>query len=520
MISSPITSITAFPTLLPPFQLAMEKPPPTEVTCDQLVFDDAVFLVEALTEVRSLKQPPLAVRRVISSCFVILSCASGGTSTSTEVSTSNLRKSSRVKLPSWTTCQTMLEKDFVKRILDVDARVLSTQSNALELLKSAECLGAAATGLEEEMKEEAHAARTAWRRAANSAIGHDLKVPLAPVPLTRASVAFASKACAPLFDWCVTTVKEAIALQEEEAKKLEQEEEEEQEVEDVVEIPPTPPRPQPRPRPPPRLSLSDEVKAYSSSPPPARAPPPPPPPVEAAEIAHVDVVVKQKVTFEKGKATVTDANIPALLAVVEVLKDFPTCPVLEVVGRPDPRDSEDKEYCVKLSAERAEAVCKWLVSNGCGMTMGRLRATTMEPNGTSAGGRRKATSSELIESKFWHIKFNVVAEIRIRDMVCFGPSSSELTSQSEETLRAVAMCAKEHRLQRLTIEGHTCDQGPDNFNQELSEERAESVEKFLKQLGCGDMNLRVVGYGSKLPVDSNGCRDGRTRNRRVQFLCL
>ena len=100
------------------------------------------------------------------------------------------------------------------------------------------------------MKEEAHAARTAWRRAANSAIGHDLKVPLAPVPLTRASVAFASKACAPLFDWCVTTVKEAIALQEEEAKKLEQEEEEEQEVEDVVEIPPTPPQ-QPRPRPPP-----------------------------------------------------------------------------------------------------------------------------------------------------------------------------------------------------------------------------------------------------------------------------
>ena len=112
----------------------------------------------------------------------------------------------------------------------------------------------------------------------------------------------------------------------------------------------------------------------------------------------------------------------------------------------------------------------------------------------------KATSSELIESKFWHIKFNVVAEIRIRDMVCFGPSSSELTSQSEETLRSVAMCAKEHRLQRLTIEGHTCDQGPDNFNQELSEERAESVEKFLKQLGCGDMNLRVVGFGSKLPM--------------------
>ena len=514
MVTSPIT---AFHTLLPPFQLAMEKPPPTEVTCDQLVFDDVVPSFEvALTEVRSLKQPPLAVRRVLSSCFVILSCASGGTSTSTEVSTStsNLRKSSRVKLPSWTTCQTMLEKDFVKRILDVDARVLSTQSNALELLKSAECLGAAATGLEEEMKEEAHAARTAWRRAANSAIGHDLKVPLAPVPLTRASVAFASKACAPLFDWCVTTVKEAIALQEEQAKKMEQEE-----VEDVVEIPPTPPQ-QPRPRPPPRLSLSDEVKAYSSSPPPARAPPPAPPPVEAAEIAHVDVVVKQKVTFEKGKATVTDANIPALLAVVEVLKDFPTCPVLEVVGRPDPRNSEDKEYCVKLSAERAEAVCKWLVSNGCGMTMGRLRATTMEPNGTSAGGRRKATSSELIESKFWHIKFNVVAEIRIRDMVCFGPSSSELTSQSEETLRAVAMCSKEHRLQRLTIEGHTCDQGPDNFNQELSEERAESVEKFLKQLGCGDMNLRVVGYGSKLPVDSNGCRDGRTRNRRVQFLCL
>ena len=122
MVPSPIPFIIDVLFIVPIGESFMSKPPPTsteEVTSlgghhhGELVLDDnddvVIELEVALTEVRSLKQPPLAVRRVLSSCFVILSCASGGTSTSTEVSTSNLRKSSRVKLPSWTTCQTNME---------------------------------------------------------------------------------------------------------------------------------------------------------------------------------------------------------------------------------------------------------------------------------------------------------------------------------------------------------------------------------------------------------------------------
>ena len=101
---------------------------------------------------------------------------------------------------------------------------------------------------------------------------------------------------------------------------------------------------------------------------------------EKIQVTKVDVVIKQSLTFEKGKVVVEDMAIPALIAVAQVMKDHNDCKV-NVRGRPDPNDG-NSDFRVSLSRDRAQAVCDWLVSQG-GVSISRLRTTTADDSTTS-----------------------------------------------------------------------------------------------------------------------------------------
>ena len=69
----------------------------------------------------------------------------------------------------------------------------------------------------------------------------------------------------------------------------------------------------------------------------------------------------------------------------------------------------------------------------------------------------------------------------------------------------------------LIIEGHTSSDGDKEYNQFLSIKRAESVKKYLINLGVDKKRLESVGKGDSEPIDSNDNPISRARNRRVQF---
>ena len=70
----------------------------------------------------------------------------------------------------------------------------------------------------------------------------------------------------------------------------------------------------------------------------------------------------------------------------------------------------------------------------------------------------------------------------------------------------------------LNIEGHTDSIGSDEFNQKLSEQRAEAVRKHLIEQGLPDDNLTAVGFGKSMPVADNSTVAGRQQNRRVEIV--
>lgn len=70
----------------------------------------------------------------------------------------------------------------------------------------------------------------------------------------------------------------------------------------------------------------------------------------------------------------------------------------------------------------------------------------------------------------------------------------------------------------LRVEGHTDSQGSDEYNQELSEDRARAVTAFLAGAGIDHDRMTAVGYGEMRPVADNETAAGRSKNRRVEVV--
>ena len=67
------------------------------------------------------------------------------------------------------------------------------------------------------------------------------------------------------------------------------------------------------------------------------------------------------------------------------------------------------------------------------------------------------------------------------------------------------------------IVGHTDSTGPSDYNQRLSERRAESVESYLVNQGVSRARLHTEGRGEFEPRDTNSTEAGRQLNRRVEI---
>jgi outer membrane protein OmpA-like peptidoglycan-associated protein len=111
--------------------------------------------------------------------------------------------------------------------------------------------------------------------------------------------------------------------------------------------------------------------------------------------------------------------------------------------------------------------------------------------------------------------------IELLDKVYFSPGKARLEARSRRLLDQVASVLKSHpELVRVQVEGHTDDRGGASLNLALSQARAEAVVGALIKRGVHAERLVARGFGPGVPVASNKTRQGREKNRRVQFRVL
>jgi outer membrane protein OmpA-like peptidoglycan-associated protein len=75
-----------------------------------------------------------------------------------------------------------------------------------------------------------------------------------------------------------------------------------------------------------------------------------------------------------------------------------------------------------------------------------------------------------------------------------------------------------HPTLKLDVEGHTDSVGSDEYNQSLSEKRAEAVRAYLTQQGVPPDSISAAGFGKARPVATNDTAEGRQLNRRVELV--
>jgi outer membrane protein OmpA-like peptidoglycan-associated protein len=102
--------------------------------------------------------------------------------------------------------------------------------------------------------------------------------------------------------------------------------------------------------------------------------------------------------------------------------------------------------------------------------------------------------------------------------VNFASGSTQLTPESQTTLDKVVRTLESHSNIEIEIRGYTDNTGSYDTNIRLSKGRADSVRDYLIRNGISGDRISTKGFGPADPIAPNTTREGRAKNRRIEFL--
>lgn len=121
-------------------------------------------------------------------------------------------------------------------------------------------------------------------------------------------------------------------------------------------------------------------------------------------------------------------------------------------------------------------------------------------------------SAEMQDVSTHEIKFELKG-------VMFDTAKATLRPEAFPILDKAAAEMKRYSLQKIRIEGHTDSRGSIEYNQDLSERRAESVlDYFVQQQAIDPNRITAIGYGELKPIATNTTAEGLQKNRRVEII--
>jgi len=115
----------------------------------------------------------------------------------------------------------------------------------------------------------------------------------------------------------------------------------------------------------------------------------------------------------------------------------------------------------------------------------------------------------------------VYRQFRLPDTI-FEADQRSLSDEGRESLAQLADALRADRQWLLVrIDAHTDNVGPDQYNEELSRQRAATVASYLVlRQGIEPKRVFVKGFGESLPIADNALPEGRTENRRIEVRVL
>lgn len=111
-------------------------------------------------------------------------------------------------------------------------------------------------------------------------------------------------------------------------------------------------------------------------------------------------------------------------------------------------------------------------------------------------------------------------KITFNSGLLFDVNKATLRDASKAELAKLAQILNKYPDTNILVEGHTDNTGSEEYNLELSRQRAQSVENYLASLNVNPTRFTIMGYGESQPIATNETAEGRQQNRRVDLAIM
>lgn len=186
--------------------------------------------------------------------------------------------------------------------------------------------------------------------------------------------------------------------------------------------------------------------------------------------------------------------------------------------------------CSSMNKTQKGAVVGTAAGGTMGAVIGRASGNTALGAiiGAAVGGTAGAVIGNKMDKQAEEIQKTVpdarverVGEgivVEFSSNVLFGFDKSALSYEAKTNLDKLVKVLNSYGDTDIELQGHTDSKGSVSYNQNLSVERASAVSNYLSSKGISSSRLTIKGYGETLPKYTNETADGRSQNRRVEFM--
>ena len=153
--------------------------------------------------------------------------------------------------------------------------------------------------------------------------------------------------------------------------------------------------------------------------------------------------------------------------------------------------------------------------------MGAIIGATVGGATGAVIGRKMDKQAEEMKKVLGDAEVKRVGEgivVEFKERILFGFDKSDLSSSAQQNLNRLVDVLKKYPDTNIEVIGHTDDKGSDQYNQGLSERRANSVSSYLKNNGVNSSRITTKGMGESDPKVANDSDANRSENRRVEFV--
>jgi outer membrane protein OmpA-like peptidoglycan-associated protein len=183
-------------------------------------------------------------------------------------------------------------------------------------------------------------------------------------------------------------------------------------------------------------------------------------------------------------------------------------------------DSDRNRAAAAASDQQAEQARNAQATAEADSDRNRAAAASSDLQAKDAVRDREELRAKLLQ------QFNLILETRdtarglVVNMsdVLFDSGQYTLRPLAREKLAKISGIVLAYPALRLAVEGNTDSVGTEEFNQTLSENRANSVRTYLTKQGVPEASTTAQGFGKTRPIASNDTSDGRQQNRRVELV--